>query len=299
MKRSVCFSIDVDSVKTHLRGYGIEDGIDRGEEFQLAIPRALSLFKSALFKSKNIKATFFLIAENAAKYPDIVAQIIRDGHEVASHSLTHTIPFNISDREVYKKELVQSKEVLEKLTGSAVVGFRAPSWDMDRKLYDLLREANYQYDASIYPSPLLYLLRYRLSKGPQFAPISFWKLLTQNPNPHQIDTKAGKLVEIPLATSAIFRIPYYHTFSYLLPPTLFHLLGELTSLSRSVISYAFHAVDFLDLVGDKLDPRLAQHPGMKLDLQQKILGIERILSKLTTKRSPHTLKEVAQWASFS
>src|SRR4030081_745362 len=35
-----------------------------------------------MLKQRNIKATFFLIGQNVAEYPDVLRRILREGHEV-------------------------------------------------------------------------------------------------------------------------------------------------------------------------------------------------------------------------
>ena len=40
-------------------------------------------------KSKNIKATFFCVAENVLKHPEIYKRIINEGHKVGNHSFNH------------------------------------------------------------------------------------------------------------------------------------------------------------------------------------------------------------------
>ena len=40
-------------------------------------------------KSKNIKATFFCVAENVLKYPKIYNRIFKEGHSVGNHSFDH------------------------------------------------------------------------------------------------------------------------------------------------------------------------------------------------------------------
>jgi peptidoglycan/xylan/chitin deacetylase (PgdA/CDA1 family) len=50
----------------------------------------------ALLKQYGIHATFFLIGEKAAKYPDLVNKIIADGHEVGEHSYSHSHPWKCS-----------------------------------------------------------------------------------------------------------------------------------------------------------------------------------------------------------
>ena len=56
-----------------------DDGPD--PEFTLQI--------SAALKNAGARATFFLVGENMHKYPEIVAQMHQDGHELSSHSMTH------------------------------------------------------------------------------------------------------------------------------------------------------------------------------------------------------------------
>lgn len=43
----------------------------------------------AALKAANAAATFFLIGRNALKYPDLVSQILEEGHEVANHTMDH------------------------------------------------------------------------------------------------------------------------------------------------------------------------------------------------------------------
>ena len=39
--------------------------------------------------AKNIKATFFCVAENVLKYPEIYQRILDEGHSVGNHSFNH------------------------------------------------------------------------------------------------------------------------------------------------------------------------------------------------------------------
>ena len=53
--RRLCgVSIDVDSVTSHLRGYGLTALADRDEHLLVAVPRAIELFSRL-----NVRATFF------------------------------------------------------------------------------------------------------------------------------------------------------------------------------------------------------------------------------------------------
>lgn len=50
----------------------------------------------AILKKYNIKATFFMVGENAKMYPEIVKAVYADGHHVNSHSMTHPMLTKIS-----------------------------------------------------------------------------------------------------------------------------------------------------------------------------------------------------------
>jgi peptidoglycan-N-acetylglucosamine deacetylase len=49
-----------------------------------------------LLKQHNAKATFFLVGENAKKYPEIVAKILNEGHAVGNHTHNHLHGFKTS-----------------------------------------------------------------------------------------------------------------------------------------------------------------------------------------------------------
>lgn len=51
-------------------------------------------------KKRNIKATFFLIGQNAQEFPQIVSRIVGEGHEVANHSWSHPAFAKMSDTAV-------------------------------------------------------------------------------------------------------------------------------------------------------------------------------------------------------
>jgi len=53
-----------------------------------------------LLKSRNIKATFFLVGERVKMHPEIVRRILAEGHEVANHTWTHPSLVSISDEKI-------------------------------------------------------------------------------------------------------------------------------------------------------------------------------------------------------
>ena len=281
-------SIDVDSVASHLGGYGYERPEDDGAAYRLAVPRALEMLDVM-----GARCTFFLIVEEAVGYPEAVREIVSRGHEVASHSMTHQLPFaDLSETRLHR-EVVESKEKLEAVAGVEVLGFRAPSWDASPDLVLALIDAGYVYDASSYPSILLPLLRRAVAKrsatGRQATRSDIWSGTFGPTRPHRREMANGSIWEIPIGTTPVTRLPYYHTLRMLLPAQVFRVVGAAARSRRGPITYQFHAVDFLGLREDRIDARLERHPGMSGTLEWKLKEAEQAVRELAARRRVVTL----------
>ena len=78
-----------------------------------------------ILKEKHVPGTFFLIGANAEANPGIVERILKDGHDIGSHTYTHP---NLSDipPEAVSLEMNATQRLLEALTGHSVRLFRPP-----------------------------------------------------------------------------------------------------------------------------------------------------------------------------
>ena len=75
-------------------------------------------------------STFFILGWIAEKFPHLIKQIADRGHEVASHGYDHQLCHDMNPADL-KNDLIRSKQSLEDLTGSEVVGYRAPSFSIN------------------------------------------------------------------------------------------------------------------------------------------------------------------------
>jgi len=101
----------------------------------------------------GIKATFFVLGQIARTDPGLVRDIQSAGHEVASHGWDHQRVHRFTPAS-FLEDLRRSKDALEQVSGSAVVGYRAPTFSVvqqTRWAIDVLVEAGLLYDSSIYP----------------------------------------------------------------------------------------------------------------------------------------------------
>jgi len=92
-------------------------------------------------------STFFILGWIAEKLPRLVKQIADRGHEVASHGYGHQLCHDMSAEDL-QQDLIHSKHLLEDITGSEVVGYRAPSFSINDEVLDILQQCGYRYDSS-------------------------------------------------------------------------------------------------------------------------------------------------------
>ncbi len=143
-----------------------------------------------LFSRYDIRATFFILGWVAERYPDIVRQIALHGHEVACHGYSHQLIYKQTTK-VFNDETKKAKEILENITGSAVIGYRAASYSITKQSLwatDTLTELGFKYDSSIIP------VRHDLYGIPGLPRF-----------PHQMTAPGGgRLVEFPPSTLSFF-----------------------------------------------------------------------------------------------
>ena len=78
-----------------------------------------------ILKQRNIKATFFMIGQNAQANPAIVQRILADGHEIGNHSWTHPQLSKLSDDRV-TEEINKTQAAIKNASGYTPVLLRPP-----------------------------------------------------------------------------------------------------------------------------------------------------------------------------
>ena len=80
----------------------------------------------ALLKKYEVKATFFCIGKNIETHPEIVQQIITEGHLVGNHSYSHSPFFDFYNAKKITAEIQKTDALLEKYTSKRINFFRPP-----------------------------------------------------------------------------------------------------------------------------------------------------------------------------
>lgn len=122
----------------------------------------------ALFDRHDVKATFFTLGWMAERFPRMVRGIVEEGHELASHGMSH-VRVTQQDRAAFFDDVSRTKALLEDTSGQPVIGYRAASYSIGAAnlwALEVLSETGHRYSSSIYP--IKHDL-YGMPEAPRFA----------------------------------------------------------------------------------------------------------------------------------
>lgn len=162
------------------------------------------------------KATYFVTADFARKFPELTKEIAKRGNELALHG-------EIS-------RAARDKKVLEKISGKKIFGFRAHRFAASRAEIAGLARKGFSYDSSV---------------NPAFVPGRYFRIAAKK-GPHKLE----KITEIPISTFAGLPLSFF--WFRLLPRSFLDFAAG--RLGHQV--YYFHPWEFLPVTGDSLRVKL-------------------------------------------
>jgi polysaccharide deacetylase family protein (PEP-CTERM system associated) len=133
-----------------------------------------------LLDAPRVTATFFVVGWVAERYPELVQEILRAGHEVGSHSHLHRRVYELTPAE-FCRDLDLGIAALMAAGAARPTAFRAPEWSInDRSPWALseLVGRGFTADASMAPLKIVGSVHYPRQ-------------------PHLRDTPSGPIVEVP------------------------------------------------------------------------------------------------------
>ena len=78
-----------------------------------------------MLKERNIRATFYVIGRNAARYPDIVKRMVDEGHEIGNHSWSHPFLSKLGSNGMFR-ELDRTSDAVYKAVQRIPTTLRPP-----------------------------------------------------------------------------------------------------------------------------------------------------------------------------
>ena len=79
-----------------------------------------------ILKKHNFKATFFCIGNQVQKHPEIALEILKQGHTIGNHTLTHTSKMGFLPYKEIKKEISENSKILQSVLNINPQWFRPP-----------------------------------------------------------------------------------------------------------------------------------------------------------------------------
>lgn len=141
----------------YLLSVDLEDvrfSVPNGRSFRARVPEMTDRILGFLRENK-IRITFFTVGDIAREYPEIIRQVVSEGHEIACHTNTHIV-LDRQSKELFSSDLAKNLESLYAAGAKEIVGFRAPYFSLTKATawaYEVLQELGFVYSSSVLPAP--------------------------------------------------------------------------------------------------------------------------------------------------
>jgi Polysaccharide deacetylase len=291
MAKPVCsLSLDLDNQWSYMKTHGDPGWEELPSYLDVAVPRVLGVLNQW-----DWTITFFVVGQDAAleRNHEVLRAIAVAGHEIGNHSFHHEPWLRLySDLEI-EQEIARAGEAIESATGRRPQGFRGPGYSLSASTIRILAKRGYLYDASTLPTflgPLArayYFLKSNLKDEERARRRALFGGLRDGLRPirpYRWQLEAGELLEIPVTTLPILRLPfhfsyllYISTFSTALAVLYFKTALQTCRMTGTEPSLLLHPLDFL---GCADVPELAFFPAMKLESSRKLGLLNRFLGHL-------------------
>lgn len=280
MTRFSSLSVDLDNHWSYLKTYGDQNWRSFPSYLDIVVPLVCD-FAEAM----RLELTAFVVGQDAEldKNSDAMSRLGESGHEIANHSFHHEPWLHLKRHAEIDEEIGRADHAIQAATGVKPDGFRGPGFSFSQATLASLRRHGYRYDASTLPTfigPLARAFYMRGSKLDQKGQdqrdrlFGDWSDVLRPISPYLWDDDVDdSVVEIPVTTMPLLRIPFHATY-------LLYIARRSPSLSRAYLrtalglcratgvapSLLLHSLDF---IGHEDVSDLAFFPGMDMSGSQK------------------------------
>ncbi len=304
MKPIASLSLDLDNQWSYLKTHGDAGWESFPSYLDLVVPRVLRFLKD--FEQT---ITFFIVGQDAAlkKNHAALASLAAAGHEIGNHSFHHEPWLHLYTEPQITDEIARAEEQIERATGQRTTGFRGPGFSCSEPLLRVLKRRGYEYDCSTFPTYLGPLARAYYFATAKLTPEEreqrkalFGKFSEglRPLKPYQWQLPEGALLEIPVTTLPLFKVPihisyilYASSYSPALAKLYFRTALQLCQVAGVQPSILLHPLDFLGCDDVK---ELAFFPGMQMTGDRKVAIVREMIELL---RSNFTVLAMNQHAA--
>lgn len=290
-------------VSLHLDSLGEAFGYPEGFR-DPAYHQVLDRFQ-ALCDRHGIRGSVFVIGKdlqdeaNRARLRWLAAQ----GHEIANHSWSHYINLGALPDEEIRFEVRSSHLRIADCVGREPKGFVAPAWSYSDALMRVLISCRYEYDSSLFPTPLLYGFLFKNALNHLNQPAKLRRVLDRKDwlegvggrrDPFLVKHGSNELVMLPMpVTPGPLGVAVWQTTGFVFGWRKHFQLMEQSLEARSHFNYVIHPAD---LLGEEDVPKGYTHSLERLSgsWQEKMDRMSECLALLVRgARRTVTLREMA------
>lgn len=145
--KNLFFTIDVEEWFTSKKIVQLDE---RNTQYSSDVAETVSWILT-LLNDHGLRGTFFFIHDIAVRYPDLVRNLIANGHEIALHGETHDDLKTVSDAS-FEQALKKMKSAFKRDFNVDLKGYRAPYFSIHPQAIALLKQCGFCYDSSVVPS---------------------------------------------------------------------------------------------------------------------------------------------------
>jgi peptidoglycan-N-acetylglucosamine deacetylase len=285
--RLCAVSVDLDEIPNYFAIHGLRapQGPARTLVYDLALDRL-----GELAAELSVPLTLFAIGRDLAR-PEAAAKIASAharGFEIANHSLDHRYDLVRLGRTEIRRQIEEGARAIQRVTGEAPVGFRAPGYTITDEVFDVLTELGVTYDSSVFPCPsywaaktvaiALIALRGRTSRSIVDTPA----VLAAPTRPYRIGRpywrRGDGLFELPVQVTRGARLPFIGTYVTLGGARVARLLARMC-LGEPLINLELHGIDVLD-ASDGLEELRPHQPDVRVSTGRKLEALRAAVLEL-------------------
>ena len=284
-------SLDLDNKWSYMKTHGDAGWESFPSYLDIVVPRFIDFLDQ-----RDLKITVFVVGQDAVfeKNHEALSLIPENGHEVGNHSFHHEPWLHLYSLDQIDKEFARTEEALQLATGETPVGFRGPGFSLSPDVLKVLQRRGYQYDCSTFPTflgPLARMYYFMTAKLDEQEKEERKKLFGtfsegfRTLRPHHWELEDGPLLEIPVTTMPLFKVPihvsyllYLDRFSRGLAMTYWRMALTMCRMTGVAPSLLLHPLDFM---GCDDDSDLGFFPAMNIESDRKVELVGKVIDLMT------------------
>lgn len=271
MKKPASISLDLDNLWAYMRAHGLPGWRDFPTYLPRVVPKILESTREL-----DLQLTVFVVGRDAdmEENRESLLALVKAGHSIGNHSYLHEPWMHRYTRNQLADEIDKAHMAIQRATGIAPGAFRGPGFSVSTELLQELCLREYRYDASLLPTFIGPIVRAAYFRSADLTDAERDKRKKQfgyvrdgfKPiRPFRWKIGSHELLEIPVTTMPVFRVPMHLTYIHYLAQTspsiaraYFWLTLKMCKVFRVSPSILLHPLDYM--AADEL-PELKCFPG--------------------------------------